>query len=80
MAVKIVFNSAGFKALEKLAQQSLGDRARAIADACNAESSWGGYESDVSHDGRTAQVWSADGPHNDESRSQRLLKNVDAGA
>ena len=51
-------------------------RAAAVADACNRDSSWGGYYSGAGSDG-TVRVWSADA-RSDEARDQRLLRNLDA--
>ena len=57
-------------------------RAKAVADACNVQSSWGGYHSAVSTEGNRprARVWSV-GPKADEdnARNQRMLRNMDAG-
>lgn len=56
-------------------------KAEAITDACNRESSWGGYlHDDASSAIRARQhIWSADA-RNDEARDQRLVRNLDAGA
>lgn len=54
-------------------------RANAFADACNAESSWGGYEAfdDTDEDRpRTGVVNIAE--HSNEARNLRLLRNLDA--
>jgi len=74
---------------EALRQIMSGPEARALVngmadatrDACNAESSWGGYESaDASDDIRArARVWSYDN-RNDEARDNRMIRNLDAGA
>lgn len=57
-------------------------RAQAVADACNRDSSWGGYV--ASHGGRSrarSAVWTIE-PEAvaDNARNQRLLKNLDAGS
>lgn len=54
-------------------------RGEAVADACNTESSWGGYFTAARVDGIRARatVWSADN-RNDEARDQRLVRNMDA--
>lgn len=54
-------------------------KGEAIAEACNSQSSWGGYFTAASADGvrARAKVWSADG-RNDEARDQRLVRNLDA--
>lgn len=62
---------------EAIGTVDLERRAQAIADACNADSTWGGYHADVGRDGKSAQVWSADA-RNDEARDQRLLRFLDA--
>lgn len=56
-------------------------KAEAITNACNGDSSWGGYEhADRSSSTRARQhIWSADA-RNDEPRDQRLFRNLDAGA
>lgn len=61
------------------AQALLDQMGKAVADACNAESSWGGYHYAVHVDERRARVhiWSAD-RRNDEARDQRLIRNLDA--
>jgi hypothetical protein len=55
-------------------------RTKAIADACNSQSSWGGYRSEVEvyDDGPHGRVWSID-EASDEARAQRLVRNLDAG-
>lgn len=72
---------AGLAEAKRLAGAELGTRAAAIAEACNAESSWGGYFSEVDlgdPDHPVARVWSADA-RDDEARDQRILRNLDAG-
>jgi hypothetical protein len=56
------------------------ERGQAIAAACNAESSWGGYESaaEVTYVGAMAVVRSI-GEHDDEARTNRLVRNLGAG-
>lgn len=79
--VRLKFHRQAIEEIEKspealaLVQQ----KADAIADACNGQSSWGGYFSaaEVNSDRARARVWSADG-RNDEARDQRLIKNLDA--
>lgn len=55
-------------------------KAEAIAAACNAESSWGGYASSarIDSDRARAHVWSFDN-RVDEARDNRILRNLDAG-
>lgn len=79
--VKVKINAAAKKALLKSdsVQADLDRRGQAIADACNADSSWGGYKSGPAP-GKTAKtnVWSI-GDHDDEARKQRLPRNMDSG-
>lgn len=56
-------------------------RAEAVADACNAESSWGGYK--ATHGGRSrarSSVWTVE-PEAvaDNARNNRIVRNLDAG-
>lgn len=77
---RLVMNQAGVSAILDAASRLVAERAKAIADACNADSSWGGYESEVETgaDGTAvARVWAIDESSN-ESRNQRLLRNLDA--
>lgn len=58
-------------------------RTKAIEDACNGQSSWGGYASSVNTDGTRARgtVWSyarQDGKGTTE-RANRMVRNLDAG-
>jgi len=63
---------------EAIGTGDLEQRAQAIADACNADSTWGGYHAAAGSDGKSAQVWSADA-RNDEARDQRLIRFLDHG-
>lgn len=60
-------------------------RTKAIADACNAESSWdgpkvgGGYVHHAQANPTLGRVWSVD-RQRDESRRNRLIRNLDAGS
>lgn len=76
--MRVEINPAGMAEIRRLAGAMLAERATAIEDACNAQSSWGGYHSAVDSSGMTARVWSAD-RRNDEARDQRLLRFLDAG-
>lgn len=79
--MKIVIHDAGLAEIRRLAGAELEARAAAIAAACNAESSWGGYFSELdlgNPDFPVARVWSAD-DRGDESRDQRILRFLDAG-
>jgi hypothetical protein len=64
------------------AERLIADRTKAVEDACNAESSWGGYASATSDDGTRVRgrVWSyarQDGKGKTE-RAQRMIRNLDA--
>lgn len=80
--LKIKLNRAGVEALltSDEMKADLARRAKAIEVACNNDSTWGGYASSASNGGKRARakVWSY-GAHDDESRQQRLVKNLDAG-
>jgi hypothetical protein len=57
-------------------------RTKAVEDACNGESSWGGYASATDHDETRARgrVWSyarQDGKGQTE-RAKRMIRNLDA--
>jgi hypothetical protein len=57
------------------------DRAEAVAEACNAQSSWGGYEARSSASGNRAraQVWTIEREAVvDNARNQRLIRNIGA--
>lgn len=60
-------------------------RTKAIADACNAESSWGdpkvggGYFHRAQASPTLGRVWSID-KQRDESRKNRMIRNLDAGS
>lgn len=76
VAPRIKFNRA---AIRKLMQTDLtSDRAAAVADACNGESSWGGYHTDDASSeirNRTV-VWCE---HSTPERANRMIRNLDAG-
>lgn len=77
--IKVKVNRAGVQALMKSdgALAKVKELGQATADACNSESSWGGYFTSASVDGDRARatVWSADN-RNDEARDQRLVRNL----
>jgi hypothetical protein len=63
-------------------REDLNRRAQAIADACNAESSWGGYRwaPEELNKRPSANVWSYSAhARADNARSNRLLRALDAG-
>lgn len=79
--VRIVVNPAAVKELLQ-SDEVLADvtrRTEAIEQACNQDSSWGGYASEVemTEDGPVGRVWSFD-ERADEARAQRILRNLDA--
>lgn len=78
---RVKINRGGFKALrtspEALALVTR--RAQAIADACNASSSWGGYEARSSATGNRAraQVWTIEREAVvDNARNNRILREL----
>ena len=82
--VEVTFNG---DAIERLLTspamvQDLRRRAERVADAANRESSWGGYASSASGEGRRAhaRVWNVKaGAADDEARNNRLIRGLDAG-
>lgn len=62
------------------AQADLMRRAERIAQACNDESSWGGYETsgELDGEGPEARVYSIDQQSSSE-RANRIIRNLDAG-
>lgn len=60
-------------------------RTKAIADACNEESSWGdpkvggGYFHHAQANPTLGRVWTVD-KQRDESRKNRMIRNLDAGS
>ena len=82
MANRLQFSNSGFRKIMRSAnvQRDIEKRAERIAAACNAQSSWGGYEWAPASSGSGAQVWSiSDHARADNARSNRMLKNLDAG-
>lgn len=58
-------------------------RIKAIQDACESESSWGGYFTAVTVDSEraTAKIWSlSSNLGENHNRHQRMIRNLDAGA
>lgn len=81
--VRLKFNREAFVEIDR-SEKALGiiqEKVDAIRDACNEQSSWGGYASSAAiHPDRVrGTVWVAD-DRVDETRDQRLLRNLDAGA
>lgn len=77
--MEFTIDAGGMQKIFDAAGELLVERAEAIAQACNDDSTWGGYHAVVDEDRQSARVYSADG-RNDEARDQRLLRNLDAGA
>ena len=81
---KLRWNLDDFERIRREAKvlADLKQRAERIEAACNAQSSWGGYESEAEM-GRTravARVWTiTSGAVADNARNQRLIRNLDAG-
>ena len=74
-AIERLLNSPGVLGRTQESTQS-------IADACNAQSSWGGYkyELDTDYKAPVGRVWSygrSDHPGTD--RAMRMVRNLDAG-
>lgn len=84
-SVRVVHRREGYRELRVSpgAWADIARRAEAISDACNAQSSWGGYDFEVmnlSTDHAEANVWTIDDRGvEDNARSNRLLRNLDAG-
>lgn len=69
--------------LELMRTDLVSGRAEAVAAACNAQSSWGGYDSATESDNirARARVWSyasQDGTGTTE-RANRMIRNLGAG-
>lgn len=84
MARRLRFNPAAPRLIMSNARvaEDIRRRTQAVVDACNSESSWGGYNSEVDTDGDrpVGRVWSigkSDRPGGD--RAFRLIKNLDRG-
>lgn len=78
--VRIKFNPKMNEHLDSKGLPLVEAKVKAIEEACNSASSWGGYHSAAGiRPGGTAAgtVWSADN-RNDEGRDNRLVKNLDA--
>lgn len=82
--VRLTVNRAAIKAMltSPAVRADIARRAEAVAEACNRDSSWGGYQ--ASHGGRSrarSAVWTIE-PEAvaDNARNQRLIRNLDAGA
>lgn len=65
------------------AQDEIARRTKAVEDACNAESSWGGYASAMDSDDTRARgrVWSyaRQDSKGQTERAKRMIRNLDAG-
>lgn len=73
--------AAGLRAIDRSPQALalVAAKVKAIEDACNRESSWGGYASaaSIDDDRVRGRVWSYDN-RVDEARDNRMIKNLDA--
>lgn len=73
--------AAGLRAIDRSPQALalVEAKVKAIADACNAESSWGGYAfaAAIHPDRVRGTVWSYDN-RVDEARDNRMIRNLDA--
>ena len=78
MVVKFILAQRRRKELKDLLDPLIQRGAEQIADACNAESSWGGYHADTDTPG-IARVWADSKASVDAARSQRLIRNLDRG-
>lgn len=80
--MRVVGNRAGIRAAMAAVAPDLGRRAQAVADACNASSSWGGYvvvRDDTPVRPRFVVINIKPAAAADESRNNRLLRNVSRG-
>lgn len=79
---KVVIVNEAFERLVKDPKlvEDIARRTKAIEDACNTQSEWGGYASSVSTEGKRVhgRVYSY-GSHDDEARQNRMVRNLDAG-
>lgn len=60
----------------------LARRAKAVAEACNAQSKWGGYEWDVDTSGSRPRARVFNIKHDasdDEARNNRMIRSLDFG-
>lgn len=83
--MRVKHHAKGYKALmlSPGAWADVGQRAQSIADACNAQSSWGGYRSGVEKGNKrraSANVWSiSKNADIDNARNNRMIRALDAG-
>lgn len=79
--VRLVYHMEAFGEIERSPEvlALIKAKAEAVAAACNAESSWGGYASAaaIHSDRARGTVWSYDN-RNDEARDNRLVRNLGA--
>lgn len=80
VSVEVEVHEAAIHTLMHMPIGVISQRVAAIAEACNAESTWGGYKSaaEVTDIGAMGVVWSI-GDHDDEARRNRLVRNLGAG-
>lgn len=80
--VKLTSNGIAKLLSDVKVQEDLERRAKKVADACNAESEWGGYYSGpvVGAKRASAHVWNIKrGYSDDEDRNNRMIHNLDEG-
>lgn len=83
--VRVKINHNGISELMRgpKAEALIENKTRAVVDACNAQSSWGGYGSATEDDGTRARgrVWSyaRQDRKGQTERVQRMIRNLDAG-
>lgn len=75
MAIKLKWTSTARGELKALLAPVLAERAEKVADACNAESSWGFYQAYPHED--AARVAALN--QRSDARTNRLIRNLKAG-
>ena len=75
MAIRLKWTSTARGELKALLAPVLAERAEKIADACNAQSSWGFYKAYPHEDAARVAVLDT----GSDARTNRLLRNLEAG-
>ena len=75
MAIKLKWTPTARDELKALLAPVLSERAEKIADACNAESSWGFYKAYPHEDAARVSALRKDS----DARTNRLIRNLKAG-
>lgn len=78
MANDIKISKAGRQEIKRLALPECLDAAEKIAQACNAQSSWGGYKAIMGSSAAVVLGYTHEA-NVDNARAQRILRNVNAG-